>query len=237
MTKYRNSKTPPTGQLPNLCLDILKQPHTLIAGATGSGKSVLINNIMYTALFSTPSQKQFILIDPKLTELSQYKYLPHTIAYADSPEAAIKLLNNALNIINARNIRAQRQRRKQCDDPDLYIVIDELGDLIFTDKRATNLLGRIAMIGRSAKVHLVAATQCPNRKTLSPEFAANCTAKVGLRCDNKVESRQIINSPIATELPQYGYCYYKNPQIREPELVSIPYIPENVINEIIYYWS
>lgn len=227
----------PGGMASALCLDILKQPHTLIAGTTGSGKSVLMNSIIYTALYKAPSQAQFILIDPKQSELYEYRTLPHTLIYSDTPADALKVLNIAIDEIQARNQRMRKQGLKQSTEADLYIFIDELGDLIFSNRAAVSILGRIAMIGRSANVHLIAGTQCPNRKTLSAEFAANCVARVALRCRDKIESRQILGLLDAVKLPMYGYGYYISPQYLTPQLVKIPYTDPTDLAARIKWWE
>lgn len=123
--------TTSSGSAPAVYVDILQQPHTLIAGTTGSGKSCAINGIIYTALYKSPSHTRFILIDPKRTELVMYRNLPHTIAYTSDPGEALKILNNAVAEIDARYDRATAKGLKKSDEADIYIIIDELSDLIF----------------------------------------------------------------------------------------------------------
>ncbi len=226
----------PAGKESALCADILRQPHTLIAGTTGSGKSVLMNSIIYAALFDAPCQKQFIFIDTKRTELYEYARLPHTLYYCDDPEEAARVLQHVVQIILDRSNRTRAAGLRKSTEPDLYVIIDELGDLIFSNRDAVDALARIAMIGRSANVHLIAGTQCPNRKTLSAEFAANCAARVGLRCRDRIESRQVIGSPAAASLPLYGSGYYVAPQFPQPVLVEIPMTSEQDLHERIQWW-
>lgn len=226
----------PRGMASNFCTDILEQPHTLIAGTTGSGKSSLMNAIIYTALYRSPLQCRFILLDTKQTELYDYRALPHTLIYSDDPSDALMVLNTTLDEIQTRNQRARAQGLKRSKEPDIYVFIDELGDLIFSNRDAVTILGRIAMIGRTANVHIIAGTQCPNRKTLSPEFAANCPARVGLRCGDKIESRQIIGNPDAVGLPLYGLCYYRSPQYLTPQLVKVPYYTAAELAARVRWW-
>lgn len=94
--------TTPTGEYFSLYKDMLKQPHLLIAGATGSGKSVVINGLVYTALYDSPAAVQFILIDPKRVELVDYKILPHTLQYASEPGDMVQALEKAMEITEAR---------------------------------------------------------------------------------------------------------------------------------------
>lgn len=232
-----NTWTTPSGTASNLCRDILKQPHTLIAGTTGSGKSVLMNSIIYNALYESPAQAQFILIDTKLTELNQYKELPHTAAYITTPAAAVAGLEQALKETRRRGEAAAAQGLKEYPGAHLYIFIDELGDLVFSDRAAVPVLAQIAMIGRAARVHLIAGTQCPNRKTLSAELTANCAARVGLRCRDKIESRQIIGSPAAVGLPMHGQGYYLSPAYCTPQLVNIPLTAEKELAARVEWWT
>lgn len=228
--------TTPAGTYLSLYDDLLTAPHALIAGATGSGKSVFLNGLICSALYSFPFEKQLVLIDTKRTELYQYAPAPHTLQYITEPAAAVQALHDMLNLINARCTETARNGAKQSDAAHVYIIIDELGDLIFTSRNAAPLLGRIAMIGRAANVHLICCTQCPNRKTLSAEFAANMPARIALRCDSVIESRQIIGTNDAVNLPQYGQCLYKSPKNRTPELWNVPYISDAEQIEKVNFW-
>ena len=227
----------PGGTAPRLYLDILQQPHTLIAGTTGSGKSVLMNGVIFTALYKAPSQVQFVFIDTKYTEQRIYKDLPHTVQYIDNAAEAAQALESVLKETRNRAQRAAAQGLKQSTESHLYIFIDELGDLVLSNRATARTLGQIAMIGRAANVHLIGGTQCPNRKTLSAEFAANCAARVGLRCRDPIESRQIIGSPAAVRLPFVGYGYYLTPQLLTPELVKIPYITDSELAARVQWWT
>ncbi len=104
---------------------MLSQTHLLIAGATGSGKSTVVNGIIHAGLFRAPCDIQFILIDPKGTELSDYKRLPHTIMYAREIPDCISALRNTLDIVKARFAEMQRRHEKLYNGSDVYVVIDE----------------------------------------------------------------------------------------------------------------
>lgn len=230
--------TTPGGAYPLLCADILQQPHTLIAGTTGSGKSVLMADIIHTALcFSNPDQRRFVLIDTKKTELYRWRDVPHTARYCDTPAEAARLFDWLAIIIDQRNDRTRRAGLTMSAECDIYVIIDELGDLVTSEPRTVKQLAHVAMIGRSARVHLIAGTQCPNRKTLSAEFAANCPARVGLRCRDAVESRQIIGTADCVGLPLYGQAYYLTPKHYAPELVAVPYTAPADIAARVKWWT
>ncbi len=117
---------------------------------------------------------------------------------------------------------------------DMYVIIDELGDLILNTREATSLLSHIAMVGRSAKVHLIGCTQNPCRKILSAQIEGNCPVHIGLRCTNAIESKQIIGTADAAELPRYGKAYFRSPDYMTPQLIDVPMLdPTPYIN----YWA
>lgn len=227
----------PGGMAQQLYLDILQQPHTLIAGTTGSGKSVAMNGIIYTALYKAPPQAQFILIDPKRVELRMYKDLPHTLKYCTTAGEALETLKNISIAMMQEYERIERKGLKQSDGTHIYIFIDELSDIIRKAPSIIDALAEIAQLGRAANIHLIAATQNPNRKTLSAEFSANCPARLGLRCENQIESKQIINSSAAVGLPLHGYAYYKAPQYLTPQLVKIPYYTDIELLNRVKLWT
>lgn len=228
--------TAPTGTVPRLCLDILDQPHTLIAGATGSGKSVLINDLIYTALFSPPCDKQFILIDPKRVELRSYRKLPYTLIYASEPADMVSAINKAVDIMERRYKRMTRRGEKQSREPHIYIIVDEFADLMTTLKRQTvPALCRLAQLGRAANIHLILATQRPTKDIVTGQIKVNIDARVALRCPTAQDSRNIINTTGAEQLPRHGFCYYLTPDTMQPVKVAVPWIPENEINKLIQY--
>lgn len=237
MTK-RTTRPPYTGTVSKLCMDILKQPHTLIAGATGSGKSVLINSLIYTALFDSPNKTQLILIDPKRVELIDYKSLPHTMAYGSEPREIAKILKQATALMDRRYSDMQKRHIKRYDGSDVYIIVDEFADLMTTQKRETlPTLCRIAQLGRAAGIHLILATQRPTRDIINGQIKVNIDSRVALRCPTKQDSRNIINTGGAELLPRYGSGYYLTPDTMQPLPVNIPMTDPAEINNIISYWT
>lgn len=134
---FRKTWETPQGSYYNLFADMLKQPHLLVAGATGSGKSVVINGIITTALKDSPAAVQFIFIDPKRVELVDYKPLPHTLKYASEPGDMVQALQYAMNTTENRYRAMQARHEKNYSGGAVYVVIDELADLMTTKKKAS----------------------------------------------------------------------------------------------------
>lgn len=228
----------PGGKASNLALDMLKQPHLLIAGATGSGKSVLINTLIYTALYKSPLDIRLILIDPKKVELIDYKDLPHTISYADDISGIIKTLKLAVDIMDKRYAEMQKARIKRYNEVDIYIIIDEYADLITVEKNAVfPHVQRLAQLGRAAGIHLIIATQRPTRDIIDGKIKVNLDSRIALRCPTKQDSRNIINVGGAELLPRYGYGYYLTPETMRPVMVEIPMTDESEIKKRVQWWT
>jgi S-DNA-T family DNA segregation ATPase FtsK/SpoIIIE len=226
----------PTMQYYSLYADMLQQTHLLIAGATGSGKSVVINGIITTSLKDSPAQVQYILIDPKRVELAQYRPLPHTIAYASEPDSMIQALRTALDIIESRYKAMQRQGVRKYTGSHIYVVIDELADLMTTNKKQVQpLIQRIAQIGRAANVHIIAATQCPLSAVIPTPIKVNFDSRVGLRTRSRQDSRNILGCGGCELLPSYGQGYYMTAQ--GIDLYRIPMYDQTTISALIHHWT
>lgn len=231
--------TTPAGDVYTLYEDMLKQPHLLIAGATGSGKSVVINALIYTALYKFPWQDpdgaQFILIDPKRVELSQYKRLPHTLCYASEPDAMREALQYAMQLCEDRYKQMQRRGLRKFPGGDIYVIIDEFADLMTTQKRLIMpTVQRLAQIGRAAKVHIILATQTPIAKVLPTEIKCNFDARVALRTRSAQDSRNILGAACCESLPRYGYAYYMTPE--SSYKTQVPMIDGQEIENRVNFW-
>lgn len=221
----------------NYALDMLNQPHLLIAGATGSGKSVLLNSLIYTALRWTPDQAQFVLVDPKRVELVQYAKLPHVVEYASEVDDCISALANVAAIMDARFEVMSRSGQRETTAPHLYVIVDEYAPLIISaKKRVEPLLMRIAMLGRAAHIHLILCTQRPTRDIITGAVKVNIDARVALRCPTAQDSRNIIGSNDAATLPAYGQAYYLTPQTMTPELIDVQRIDPAEIDRVVKAW-
>lgn len=230
--------TTPAGTIYDFYEDALSQPHLLIAGATGSGKSVIISGMIYTALYKSPEKVNFILLDPKRVELVQYKRLPHTVRYASEPADMINALRLSISIMEDRYRRMQKKGLRKSSDPDLYVIVDEYADLISVNKRQTKpLCQRIAQLGRAANVHLILATQRPTRDIVDGAIKVNMDSRIALRCPTPQDSRNIIDVKGAELLPKYGDCYYKTPDNGLQHFTNIPMIPEAELEARVKWWT
>lgn len=199
-----------TKDMAHLNTDILdaveNTAHVLIAGTTGSGKSVLLNTILYNLIKRNPAPQNHIelaLFDTKRVELKQFaKY--HGTVRETEPENAPELFNSIISIMDERY---ENMEGKKTDEPPLYVVVDELADLVSYGPYAGQCLDsiiKIGRLGRAANVHLICCTQDPSRHTLSAQLMQNFTTRIALRCQFVIESRQIIGMDGAEKLPKYG---------------------------------
>lgn len=234
--------TAPTGKTWNLFTDMLAQPHLLIAGATGSGKSVVINGLIDTLMYRLPFDMdggaQLILIDPKRVELAAYANLPHTLTHAAgfNPSAWMDALNKAVSIMDARYADMERRHLKTYDKGDLYVVIDEWANVYKNGgKDAYKAVLRLTSEGRAAKVHLVMATQVPKANIIPTEIRENFAARLCLRTANAIQSRVIMEENGCEELPRYGQGYYVTPEGNT--LYNIPYVKDNEIENNLAWWK
>lgn len=226
----------PGGQYYTLFKDMSEQPHLLVAGATGSGKSVVLNGIIYTLLHDSPAQVKFIMIDPKRVELVQYKALPHCVQYATEPADMVQALQHAIRITDSRYQDMARQGLRKYQGAALYVVIDELADLMTTNKRQVQpLMQRLCQIGRAANVHVLAATQCPLAAVIPTPIKVNFDNRVALRTRSAQDSRNILSRTGCELLPRFGQGYYMTPE--GIGLWKIPFTPDSDIDRICQWWT
>lgn len=221
--------------------ELIGDGHVLIAGTTRSGKSVLLNDIIYTLLctsapIQTPNGCKMVLIDPKMVELSVYKNIPHCVGYASSVDDILELLEKCVAEMMSRYEYMEQKHLKVYDKEPMYIIFDELADIMTTAQRkALPLLQRIGQLGAASKVFLITATQAPNRDVIPANLTLNLGTRVALRCLSKIESKQIINAYGAELLPKYGKCLVSNWQgIHE---MNIPLTPESELASMIEFWE
>lgn len=235
--KRKKAYTTPGGTVSSLYLDMATQPHLLVAGATGSGKSVVINGILHGILVGkTPASAGLILVDPKRVELVGYRNTPHCITYASEPADMVNALKTAIRITEDRYRQMQTEGVRKYTGGDVWVVIDELADLMTTNRREVQpLLQRLCQIGRAAKVHVIAATQCPLATVIPTAIKVNFDARVGLRTRSAQDSRNILGQTGCETLPRYGQGYYMKPEGNT--LYNIPMVSDGDIENVINYWT
>lgn len=232
----------PGGHVYRLYTHLADRPHLLIAGATGSGKSVTVNGIIYALLATrSPYECNFILLDPKKVELVQYARLPHVLRYASEPSDMIDALELAVKETERRFSEMQRSGVREYTGPDLYVIVDELADLMVTQKNAAlPPLQRLAQIGRAARVHVIACTQNVMAVTIPTVLKCNFPAVLGLRTATAAQSRYLIASPGCETLPDpkkagKGYGYLRDGA--DLERFEMYMYPDSDISAMIDYWT
>lgn len=232
----------PCGNIYRPFLNLANRPHLLIAGATGSGKSVAVNGIIASLLFTeSPFHCQFVLIDPKKVELSQFRNLPHTVRYASDPVDMIRSLQWASDETDRRFTVMQKMGVKEFTGGHLYIIIDELADLMTMQKKESlPLLQHLAQIGRAARVHLICCTQNVLAVTIPTVLKCNFSTVLGLRTATRQQSRYLIDSPGCEMLPDpkregKGYGFLRDGA--DLSKMVIPKYPDRDIQFLIGWWQ
>lgn len=205
--------------------DLTKLPHLLIAGRTGSGKSVFIHSIINSLLQrSQCSQCSLVLIDPKMCELKTYEKKEEVLNFTHSAKEAKTILDFLIREIKNRyEILAMKNKREIENDANrIFIIIDELADLILSPegKKIEEKLIKIAQIGRAAGVHLIVSTQRPTVKIINGLLKANLPARICFAVNNAMESRIILDSSGAEKLNNAGEMLYQNPLLPTPIMLK-----------------
>lgn len=242
-------RTPDYANVSKLSMDIARQTHTLIGGATRSGKSVLLNTFITDMIkYNLPAldtedhaerQCGFILIDPKRgVEMGRYKNLPHTIAFATDAISAVSALERANSIMNSRYDELTKAGSRKYNGKHIYIIVDEMAD-ITGNKQVSALIDRIARLGGAANMHLILATQQTliTSGAIASSTKANMTCQIALRCEESKDSRAIIRQTGAEDLPLNGFCLFRSPYSSEIERRKVPYTSDDEINKIINFWE
>jgi len=234
-------------------IDLTKTPHLLIAGATGSGKSVCVNSIICSVLYrKSPQQVKMILIDPKIVELKFYNDIPHLLTpVITDPKRAFQALQyciyemerrysllDALAVRDVRSYNAKIQKRDLATEPLPYIVvvIDEFADLMATTgKELESTLARLAAMSRAVGIHLVLATQRPSTDVITGLIKANIPSRIAFMVSSKVDSRIILDSMGAEKLLGQGDMLFTSAWDPFPVRVQGAYLSEEEVERVVEY--
>lgn len=227
-----------------------KMPHLLIAGATGSGKSVCINSLIVSMLYqNSPDLLKFILVDPKRVELSIYNGIPHLLTPVITDiDKTINALRWAVNQMderykllaaaNKRNIESYNSARLLDKLPYIVVVIDELADLMsVAPKEVESAIVRLAQMARAVGIHLILATQRPSVNVITGLIKANITSRIAFAVASSTDSRTIIDSSGAEKLLGNGDMLYISAELSKPKRIQGALITDQEINAVVQYLS
>jgi S-DNA-T family DNA segregation ATPase FtsK/SpoIIIE len=242
--------------------DLATMPHLLIAGSTGSGKSVAINAMIMSLLFrTTPSQVRLILVDPKRVELGMYEGIPHLLTpIITEPKLAANALRNAvremerrLKLLASRAVRNIDQYNKlfegtmpslfeETEDneplPFIVIIIDELADLMMLDRsNVEESITRLAQMARAVGIHLILATQRPSVDVITGLIKANVPTRISFRLATKVDSRTILDTNGAEALLGRGDMLFLPPGTSRLVRLHAPYVSEKETAAVVDFWK
>jgi len=231
--------------------DLTKMPHLLVAGATGSGKTVCLNTVICCLMMhNTPNDVRFILIDPKRVELTQYNSIPHlaTPVIVDTAKAlaALRWLLQEMDqryqklaAAGARHIEGYNKNKSSSEKlPYLVLIIDELADLMMSgfDEVETNLC-RLAQLARATGIHLVVATQRPSVDVVTGLIKANFPTRISFAVTSQVDSRTILDGAGAEKLLGRGDMLFMPTEAAKPKRLQGCFLSDAEIERLVYFWG
>ncbi len=233
--------------------DLTRMPHLLIAGATGSGKSVCLNGIISTFLLCrAPEELKILMIDPKMVELTLYNGVPHlqcpVVTEMDKVVGALRLVLREMerryalfSKLGVRNLDGYRLKTEDESDaerlPYLVVIIDELADLMMTAPiEVEALLVRLAQMARATGIHLILATQRPSVNVLTGLIKANVPARIAFAVSSGVDSRVVLDMPGAERLLGRGDMLFLPPDAAKPQRVQGAFIEDGDVQKIVAHW-
>ncbi len=252
--EFRNAKSPVTMAIGKdiggkiVVADLSKMPHMLIAGSTGSGKSVCINDIILSMIYkSSPEDLRLIMVDPKQVELSVYSSLPHLlIPVVTDPKKAASALRWAVNEmtmrykkfsdIGAREIVRYNEMQEDPKNrlPRIVVIIDELADLMMVaPDEVEDCICRIAQLGRAAAIHLIVATQRPSADVITGLIKANIPSRAAFAVSSAIDSRIILDSTGAEKLLGRGDCLFHPNGAAKPTRLQAAFVSDEEVEAVV----
>ena len=228
--------------------NLVKMPHLLVAGSTGSGKSVCINTLICSILYhAKPDEVKFIMIDPKMVELSVYNGIPHLMmpVVTDMKKApyalswAVDEMNRRYKIFaenRVKDIDGYNKKMPEEKMPSIVIIVDELADLMMVAARDVEaLVVRLAQKARAVGIHLVLATQRPSVDVITGLIKANVPARIGFTVASQVDSRTILDQIGAEKLLGQGDMLLYTPSMSKPKRIQGAWVTDDEVNKITDY--
>ena len=228
--------------------DLAKMPHLLVAGSTGTGKTVYLNTLILSLIYkNSPEILRLILIDPKRVEFSVYNGLPHLLSPVifDSTQTinALKWLTgemerrfDVLSDAKARDIASYNSGvfEREAIMPYIVLIIDELADLMAAKGREMEAgIVRLAQMARAVGIHLVMATQRPSVEVITGLIKANITSRITFQVASQVDSRTVLDSAGAEKLLGSGDLLYLSPEIGKPKRIQAPFVAEKEVKKVV----
>ncbi len=231
--------------------DLSKMPHLLIAGATGSGKTVCLDTVVASLLmYNTPYDVKFVMIDPKRVELTSFNSIPHlaspVIVDTDKALSALRWLNlemdnryQKLAGVSQRNIEGYNKNRQGKDKmPFLVLIVDELADLMMAGgDEVERILCRLAQLARAVGIHLVVATQRPSVDVVTGLIKANFPTRISFAVTSQVDSRTILDTGGAEKLLGRGDMLYMPTEAAKPKRLQGCFVSDAEIERLVYFWG
>lgn len=233
--------------------DLRKMPHLLVAGATGAGKSVCISSIINSVLYNaTPAQVKFLLIDPKMVELSLYNGIPHLVVpvITDPKRAAaalkwlVKEMETRYELFAQAGVR-DIERYNQVHEggreapalPFIVVIIDELADLMLVAGEVEETICRLAQMARAAGIHLVLATQRPSVDVITGLIKANIPSRIAFAVSSQIDSRTILDCSGAEKLMGRGDMLFSPQGLNKPLRVQGCLVKDEEVHRMIKFWQ